>query len=481
MTDLAAYFSSLLLVPVMTILPFFGINFPNTASVDPETDVIRYQTVAKQIDQGGVLYGYVSVDGDLTALIQYLDSFLSGMKEYDKSVPEFDSKSLLKISGLDSISALGLSSVRVEDGFRNKVYLHTPEGRRGFLALFGNESQPFESLELAPLGADLVFQQDIKLKTFYDNVVMQTLGGGPLSGNIPPLGQQGLGVKMITEGFMKQPLHPELTFTAEKLMADLDTQITVIVDLDTSERVDIPNTNGLEMPKSNGVMILNGLGWLAEELIKRLGPELAEAGRGNSEFKVLKEDNWIGIQLERKTLSKGERKELRELGWDTAMIAHHRPSGKLIASTSKQFAERLFAANKKLGLDPVFQKTMKDLPKKGTALSYVSPVFMSELREVIHKSIDLENPVDKENKRDDRFAAYSMLDLFLPEGAQGEGIVTTATEEGLLTISNAKYSHKSKILLSATAPLIIGASTFTALNTVNQMRPDPMTPTHIHE
>ena len=106
MTDLAAYFSSLLLGPVMTILPFFGINFPNTASVDPETDVIRYQTVAKQIDQGGVLYGYVSVDGDLTALIQYLDSFLSGMKEYDKSVPEFDSKSLLKISGLASISAL---------------------------------------------------------------------------------------------------------------------------------------------------------------------------------------------------------------------------------------------------------------------------------------------------------------------------------------------------------------------------------------
>lgn len=137
MNEVAVPISSILLMPVMSILPLLGINFPNTAPANPATDASRFEFVAKQIDQGGVLYGYVSVDGDLTALIQYLDSFISGMKKFDKSVPEFDAKFLLKISGLDAISALGLSSIRVEDGFRNKVYLHAPAGRRGFLALFG--------------------------------------------------------------------------------------------------------------------------------------------------------------------------------------------------------------------------------------------------------------------------------------------------------------------------------------------------------
>ena len=462
MSILAASFSPILLVPVMSILPFFGINFPNAASADPETDANRYQTVAEQIDQEGVLYGYVSVDGDLNALIQYFDSFMTGMKEFDQTVPEFDAKSLLKISGVDSISALGLSSIRGEDGFRNKVYLHTPGGRRGFLALFGNESKPFEVLELAPSGTDLVFEQVINLKTFYDNVVMQTLGGGPLTGNTPPLGQQGMMLKMMADGFMKQPLQPGLSFTMEKLLADLDTKLTVIVDGDPNRMVNVPDTEEvIQIPQIQGAILADGLGWIAEELIKMLEPELARA----QGMKIVQGDNWSGIQLDINApiTSKREKKEIRDFGWSTAILAHHRPSGKLIASSSKQFAERLFATNEKLSRDPVFQKTMKDLPMKGTAISYVSPVFMTELRDVIHKAIDLENPEEKESKREDRFGAYSMLDFFLPEGALGEGMVATTKKEGLLTVSNSMYSHKSKILLGTAAPLMIGASVFTVV------------------
>lgn len=97
-------------------------------------------------------------------------------------------------------------------------------------------------MDLAPSGADLVFQQDIKLKNFYDKVIMQTLEWGPLTGNIPPLGQQGMMMKMMANGFMKQPLQPELTFTAEKLLADLDTKLTVIIDADPATMVNVPGT-----------------------------------------------------------------------------------------------------------------------------------------------------------------------------------------------------------------------------------------------
>jgi hypothetical protein len=466
MSSLAAPFSSLLLMRIMSILPLLGINFLGTASADPATDAIRYQTVAKQIDQGGALYGYVSVDGDLTALIQYLDYFMFGMKEFDKSVPEFDAKSLLKISGLDSISALGLSSIRVENGFRNEVYLHTSGGRRGFLTLFGNESKPFEVLELAPSGTDLVFEQVINLKTFYNNVVMQTFGGGPLSGNMPPLGQQGMMMKMMANGFMKQPLQPGLSFTMEKLLADLDTKLTVIIDADPATMVNVPDTKGVKMPKLQGVAMLDGLGWVMNEWVEIVEPMIArDHDQLISRIKVFRNPTWIGIQTnyDSRFISRKDKKEFTDLGWDDAILAHHIPSGKLIATTSIEFGDQLFAPNNKLSQDPVFQKTMKDLPMKGTAISYVSPVFMIELRDVIHKVIDLENPEEKESKRDDRFGAYSMLDLFLPEGAVGEGMVATTKKEGLLTVSNSMYSHKSKILLGTAAPLMIGASVFTVV------------------
>ena len=181
----------------------FGMNL----SADQSADASRYEAVAQQIDQGGVLYGYVSVDGDLSELAKFVNSFMSGIKEFDKSVPlvyEVDFEALMQISGLDSISALGLSSIQLEEGFRNKVYLHAPNGVRGFLSMFGDEAKPFEVLQLAPSGADIVIQQDIKLKTFYNEVVMGVLGGSPEQGGKMPLGPQGMMMKMMVDGMMKK-------------------------------------------------------------------------------------------------------------------------------------------------------------------------------------------------------------------------------------------------------------------------------------
>jgi len=135
----------------------------------------------------------------------------------------------------------------------------------------------------------------------------------------------------------------------------------------------------------------------------------------------------------------------------------------LIATTSKEFAAGLFSKKPKLASDPVFLAKTKGLPKQGTAISYLSPVLMTELRKFIKEAIEVENPPEKEHKRDDRFAALSMLDFFLPEGALGEAMVTTVTEDGLLSVGNSAYSHKSKILMGAAVPTLVGVSMFTAV------------------
>ena len=100
------------------------------------------------------------------------------------------------------------------------------------------------------------------------------------------------------------------------------------------------------------------------------------------------------------------------------MLAHHRPSGKLIVSSSKEFATGLFSKSRSL-LRTCFLAKTKGLPKQGTAISYLSPVLMTELRKFIKEAIEAENPPE-----DDLFG-HSMLDFFLPEGALGEAMVTT--------------------------------------------------------
>jgi hypothetical protein len=211
---------SFISLTLIALIPCLSISLPPVVSANPALDKQRFEKVAEQLDLGGVLYGYVSLDGDLSGLAKLVNSFMSDLKEIDKGIsahiPDVDIKALMKISGLDSISALGLSSIQTDQGFRNKVYLHAPNGVRGLLSMFGNEAKEFKVLQLAPSGTDLVVQQEVKLQTFYNEVVLEALGGSPEQGGQMPLGPMGMMMKMMVDGMMKQPLPPPLHLPGKK-------------------------------------------------------------------------------------------------------------------------------------------------------------------------------------------------------------------------------------------------------------------------
>jgi len=463
---------TLLLLAV--ILPLSGTigaapALPDQAPSDPAEEAARFASVTGQVDLGGVVFGYLSVDGDLTAIGKYANSFLDEMRKIQPDVPPVNVPALLKITGLDAISALGFSSVATADGFRNKTYVHTPKGRRGLLRLMGGESKPFEVVALAPAGSDLVIEQDLNLKTLYESV----LEAAGLA-----MGEQG---KAMVQMQVKQPLPPPFTFTPEKVLADLDTQVTVIIDADPTKMVNIPDApKELKMPQLKGAVLIDGLGWIADELTKVLEPMLAQGGKRKPPFKILRNANWVGMQLDlisASAASEREKKEISELGLETALLAHHVPSGKLVLASGKEFADKLFAPKPGLGQDPAFQKTMKGLPMEGTALSYASPVFFSSLRNLFEKAIELSN--DKEHEQDDRFAATSLLNLLLPKNARGEGRVTTNTKDGTLTISNSAHSHKSSLATGLASPLFTTLGVF-GMQVRNQAMRDFPVP-HDHE
>ena len=463
-------------LPLLILILFLGISLLSVASANPGSDKQRFEEVADQLDLGGVLFGYVSVHGDLSGLAKFVNSFMSGMKEIDKGVSahilDFDIEALMKISGLDSISALGLSSIQTDQGFRNKVYLHAPNGVRGLLSMFGNEAKEFEVLQLAPSGTDLVVQQEVKLQTFYNEVVLGALGGSPEQGGQMPLGPMGMMMKMMVDGMMKQPMPPPFTFTGEKIINDLDTNIMFIIDCDPSKMQPVEVTD-LNMPTIQGAVLIDNVGWLVGDLIKMFEAEKAKGRNRVPPFEVIDNKNWEGLKISTSLspiiskVDKGEGKKTKLFGIPNiknGMVAHHRPSGKLILSSSKEFAVNLFSQKPKLSTDPVFLAKTKGLPKQGTAISYLSPVLMTEIRKFIKEVIEAGNPPE-----DDRFVNLSMLDFFLPEGALGEAMVTTVTEDGLLSVGNSAYSHKSKILMGAAVPALVGAGIFSMSKQVDRM------------
>ena len=459
-------FRASICLPLLILIPLLGISLPLAVVADPVSEKKRFDKVAGQLDLGGVLYGYVSVDGDLSGLAKFANSFMSGMKEIDKGVsshvPDVDVEALMKISGLDSISALGLSSIQTNQGFRNKVYLHAPNGVKGLLSMFGDEAKEFEVLQLAPSGTDFVVQQEIKLKTFYNedfgcNGCFTRAGWGDASGTAGYDDENDV-------GWHDETTHASPLFI---LINDLDTNIMVIIDGDPSKMRSVKlEGNDLNMPTIQGAVLIDNVGWLVGDLIKMFEAEKAKGGKRVPPFDVIDNANWEGLMLsiESESLSKRDRREIKQFGLENAMLAHHRPSGKLIVSSSKEFAAGLFSPRPKLASDPVFLAKTKGLPRQGTAISYLSPVLMTELRKFIKEAIEAENPPE-----DDLFAALSMLDFFLPEGALGEAMVTTVTEDGLLSVGNSAYSHKSKILMGAAVPTLVGVGMFTIGRQVDRM------------
>ena len=425
-------------------VPPVGITLPNQPAPDPAADAARFQAVTSQLDPGGVVHAYVSIDGDLTGIAGFVNSMMDEMRKMEAGVPEVNVPALLRVTGLDAVSAMGFSSVRTGDGFRNKIYIHTPDGRRGLLRLMGGDSKPFEVLKFAPAGSDFVIEQDLNFKTLYESVVE---GAGVV------MGEEG---KAMVQMALKQPMPPPITFTMEKVMADLDTKLTLILDADPNKMVHLPDApKELKIPQLKGAVLIDGFGWMANELTKVLEPMLAQGGNHAPPFKIVRNANWIGMQMaiQSQSFSERDRNQITGLGLDTALLAHHVPTGKLVLASAKDFADQLFAPKPSLGQDPAFQKTMKGLPMEGTALAYASPVFFSSLRQSFEKVNELAN--DKDHEQDDRFLATTFINLLLPKNARGEGGVTTNTKDGMLTVSNSAHSHKTSLATGVASPLFI--------------------------
>ena len=92
----------------------------------------------------------------------------------------------------------------------------------------GGDSKPFKSSTWHRPDSDFVIEQDLNFKTLYESVLE---GAGVVMGN----------KEKPWSKWLKQPMPPPITFTMEKVMADLDTKLTVIIDADPTKMVRFPD------------------------------------------------------------------------------------------------------------------------------------------------------------------------------------------------------------------------------------------------
>ena len=430
-------FISFLAVPALFLVSHFGIKLPDAPPPDPAADEARFNAVNSQLDTGGTVYGYISVDGDLTAV----GEFVSGIsRQIQENAPkggklpvlvQVDVPKILDISGLDSVSAIGFSSKRAEVGFRNKAYIHAPEGRTGLLRAFGDTPQPFEVVKMAPAWTDIAISQTLNLKQVYDTV--QEAAG-------VIMGEQGAA---MMKAMAQRPAGP-FPFTLEQVLADLDTKVTFILDADSAMQVGIPGVQGLSIPQMEAAILVDGLGCVADKMITTVEKKLQENEGRPAPVNILRSQDWVGMRL---SVPPGQGRNVA--GWlgilsaisdSKPALLHHVPSGNLVVTTGQRFAQSLFSQKPGLSTDPDFQKATAGLPTEGTGLSYISPAFFGMVRSTM-EGLSTNKKVGKK----EGMIFKTAMDLIVPQGAQGEASVTTSTGDGILVVSNSAHSHKARL------------------------------------
>lgn len=126
--------------------------------------------VRAELSTDGQLYTTIDFEGGWARVGAQLDEALAGTTEQPLHVARF-----FETLGLSNIGSVGMSSRAVPGGYDNRLFIHTPGGRRGLFTVFPGEPAPFTGLTLAPADTDLFVEVRLDLGALVDMAV-HTLG-----------------------------------------------------------------------------------------------------------------------------------------------------------------------------------------------------------------------------------------------------------------------------------------------------------------
>lgn len=198
-----------------------------------------FDEVTSQLDPGGSVYGYLSTDQWLAGL----STNVAGLREVLAEIPgvEADDRekldtafniatSLIRSSGLEDVTGVGLSGVQVSDELhRTKLIVHHKKGRgEGFMwNIAGKQAHALEGLNLLSTNVAMASFGDFDVKLLWQ-VIEKEMGSS--------------GVPELSEGVRKWPamFEAQTKISWDKLLASLGGEAGIVLTMNDSKKIKLP-------------------------------------------------------------------------------------------------------------------------------------------------------------------------------------------------------------------------------------------------
>lgn len=390
----------------------------------------HFAAVNAHLELGGTLYGYADIDGDILKVAPYLRTIADTVAEQQPMAAPFlkqDFAQLLTELGLNDIRAIGLSSVARADGaFDNRVYLHTPDGRRGLLSGFGAAPAAVAHARLAPEDADLFAESDIDAPALYAalRAFVARVAGEPMAGVFEAQLQtdsSGLGVTPLA------------------VIQSLKGRVALVLRTDAERTVTLPGERPFTVPAFQFLARVDGLGGALDPALAKL-PLFTASQEGPVKVYAMSQPTPIeGLQ---------------------PVLAVEGPT--LYVASDVAFLRAGLARTQGLDRLPEFREALAELGEKSNGVTYVNPRLFEQLRRI--KTMNAELP--PEALRGLNFVLGS-----LPEPKQPLVAVRTNMAEGVLYRARWHRSLKQDIaMIGVYNPVTVGVAAAMAIPAFSKVR-----------
>jgi hypothetical protein len=389
-----------------------------------------FNEVTSQLDPGGDLYLYLGtaqwLEGLSDKIFAWQQQFASmpGIKPEDlENINDAFNlgTNLIRDSGIEDISGIGLSSVEIEKGmYRNKALVHHYDGKgTGFLwQFFGKQPHPLTGLDFLPDDTALAFFSDADLP-----LVWSTVQRDVSESNIP----------QAQEWLQELPGEFEKATDVkwDQFLNSLGGEFGLALTLDASNKVvvPVPSAGALQIP-APGLMLIFKIN--DDTIFNRIdaaltnNPQVESVDKPGLKMRTMPVPLPLPIQLRPSAASSG---------------------GYLFIASSDTLIQDALAV--KSGQNPglkstdEFKHVSQNIPDQGNQFIFISRRFAETL-------YDVQKQIAASSADAQSGQAQWMQSLFQKRNSFAYSVGAN-TPEGYLTVGNSSQSYATAVLLPAVA------------------------------
>ena len=215
-----------------------------------------FYEVAAHLNEGGDLYLYLSTEkwlGDLSKTISDLRQLILSMENFGEEEQgniqkAFDiANNLVKDSGIESISGVGMSSIAREKGLYHSklIFHHYPGKDSGLLwSFFGKKPHSLDGLNLLPSTTALAIFSDADIPLLWSTIQQE------ISKSKIPVAEEW--IRQLPSSFEQAT-----GIGWEQFLASLGGEFGLVLTLDESKKVSLPIPgNAIEIPDSAVMLVV---------------------------------------------------------------------------------------------------------------------------------------------------------------------------------------------------------------------------------